>query len=161
MDSSVYIIAFLIILGASLIQGITSFGFSLLAFPLLTLVLPIQVIVPILVIYALTINIAIFSKIKGHVNKKQIFVLVLFGVVSIPIGINILKYIDDNIIKLLVGILITISAISMNFGIKIKFKNQNIAYALTGLISGILNGSTSLTISRKNSPSSKPSLLTL
>lgn len=144
MSISVYLIAFLIIVCSAMIQGITSFGFSLLAVPLLSLILPLKLIVPVLVIFSLIMNIVIFSKIKGHINKLQISLLVLFGLSSIPIGINALKGIDENIIKLIVGIIIVISALSMNFGIKIKFKNQNLSYAITGFLSGILNGSSSL-----------------
>lgn len=139
-----FIISFIIIVFASLVQGITGFGFSLLSVPLLTFVLPLEVIVPVLVIYSLVLNIAVFSRVKGHVNKIQIILLVAFGIVSIPIGIYGLKSVEDTYIKLLVGGVIIISALAMQFNFKIHFKNQKLAYALTGLFSGILNGSSSL-----------------
>lgn len=144
MSLGIYLLAFIIIGCSSMIQGITSFGFSLLALPLLSLILPLQEIVPILVIFSLAINIIIFTKVKGHINKLQITLLVLFGLISIPIGINALQGMNENIIKFVVGLVIIISAASMNYGIKLKFKNQNVAYAITGFLSGILNGSSSL-----------------
>lgn len=144
MSFEIYVLAFGIIMLSGMIQGITSFGFSLLAVPLLSLLMPLQLIVPILVIFSLVMNVIIFTKVKGHINKLQIALLVIFGLSSIPIGINALQGIDENIIKIVVGVVIIISAISMNFGLKVKFKNQNIAYAITGFFSGILNGSSSL-----------------
>lgn len=144
MTLGIYILAFMIIMFSSMIQGITSFGFSLLAVPLLSMILPLKVVVPMLVIFSLGMNIVIFTKVKGHINKIHISLLVVFGLVSIPIGINVLQDFNESIIKLIVGIVILISAISMNFGLKVKFKNQNIAYAITGFLSGILNGSSSL-----------------
>lgn len=139
-----YLIAFTIILFSSTVQGATGFGFSLLAVPLLALVMPLSSIVPVLVIFSLFLNIIVFFKLKGEVNKIQIGLLIGFGLISIPIGINALQGLDENLIKLTVGIVIIISAIAMQFGIKIKFKNQKIAYALTGFLSGILNGASSL-----------------
>lgn len=144
MSLGIYLVAFAVIMCSAMVQGVTSFGFSLLAVPLLSLIMPLKLIVPIIVIYSLAINIIIFSKVKGHINKLQITLLVSFGIVSIPLGVYGLRVVDDNIIKLIVGIAILISAISMDFGFKVKMKNQNIAYAITGCLSGILNGSSSL-----------------
>lgn len=144
MDITLYFIIAIIILMAAMLQGVTGFGFSLLAVPLLSFVLPLKIIVPLLVLYSLILNILVFSKVKGKINKVQIIVLVLFGLAFIPVGIKLLNSVDENLIKLIVGIIIIISAISMNFGYKIKFKNQNIAFAVTGMLSGILNGASAL-----------------
>jgi uncharacterized membrane protein YfcA len=139
-----FIIAFIIIVFASMIQGISGFGFSLLAVPLLAIVMSLDLIVPILVIFSLLLNIIVFTKVKGHINKKQILILVVFGLSSIPIGITALKGINEDYIKLVVGIIIVVSAIAMQLNYKIKFKSQNLAYALTGFLSGVLNGASSL-----------------
>lgn len=141
---TIYIICFVIITAAALVQGITSFGFSLLAVPLLALILPLNQIVPMLVIFSLVLNVIVFSKLTGTLDKKQIILLVSFGLMSIPLGIYALKVVDESLIKLTVGVLIIVSSIAMNFGLKVKFKNQNIAYGLTGFLSGILNGASSL-----------------
>lgn len=140
----IYSIAFVIIVLSAMIQGITSFGFSLLAVPLLAFVMPLDVIVPVLILFSLVLNIIVFLKLEGHINKLQITLLVLFGLISIPLGINILKFVDENYIKLVVGVVIVISATAMQFNYKVHFKNQNISYAVTGFLSGILNGSSSL-----------------
>ncbi len=140
----IYIISFLIIAIAAMIQGITSFGFSLVSVPLLALIMPLELIVPMLVVFSLLLNIIVFSKIQGHINKKQIAILIIFGLISIPLGIYGLKVVDDRIIKLIVGVIIIISALAMQFGFKVRFKNQNLAYGLTGFLSGILNGASSL-----------------
>ncbi len=140
----IYIICFLIITIAAMIQGVTSFGFSLISVPLLALIMPLELIVPMLVVFSLLLNIIVFSKIQGHINKKQIAILIIFGLISIPLGIYGLKVVDDTIIKLIVGVIIIISALAMQFGFKVRFKNQNLAYGLTGFLSGILNGASSL-----------------
>jgi len=139
-----YIISFIIIFISAMIQGVTSFGFSLIGVPLLALIMPLDLIVPMLVVFSLVLNILVYSKIQGHVNKRQIIILIICGLVSIPIGIYGLSVVDDSIIKLIAGIIIIISASAMQFGFKITFKKQDIAYGLTGFLSGILNGASSL-----------------
>lgn len=139
-----FVIAFIIIIFSAMVQGATGFGFSLLAVPLLAFVLPLNVIVPILVLFSLLLNVIVFFKLQGHVDKVKIGILIGFGLISIPIGINALQGLDENIIKLAVGIIVIVSAVAMNFGIKIHFKNEKVAYGLTGILSGILNGASSL-----------------
>jgi len=140
----IYFVCFLIIAFSAVVQGATSFGFSLIAVPLLSLVMPLSDITPMLVLFSLLLNIILFSKVQGHVNKKQIIILVIFGLISVPLGVHGLKSLDESIIKSVVGIIIVLSAISLNFGYKLHFKNQNLAYGLTGFFSGILNGASSL-----------------
>lgn len=136
--------SFVIILISAIIQGISGFGFSLVAVPLLALLLPLETITPMLVLFSLLLNIILFKKVKGKTDKKQMGLLIAFGLISIPIGMFALKSLNESYIKLGVGIIVVISALAMNFGYKIKFKNQNLAYGLTGFLSGILNGSSSL-----------------
>jgi len=140
----IYFISFIVIVLSALIQGATSFGFSLIAVPLLALILPLSDITPMLVLFSLLLNIILFSKIKGDVNKKQITILIIFGLIAVPLGIHGLKSLDESYIKIAVGIIVIISAISLNFGFKVHFKNQTLAYGLTGFFSGILNGASSL-----------------
>lgn len=133
-----------IILFAAAIQGITGFGFSLLSVPLLAFLMPLEVIVPVLVIFSLGLNIIVFTRVKGHVNKGQIVLLICFGFIALPIGIWALRFIDPRYIKLIVGLIVMISAVAMHLNFKLHFKNQSLAYGVTGFLSGILNGSSSL-----------------
>jgi len=76
-----------------------------------------------LVIFSLVLNVIVFSKLTGTLDKNQIILLVSFGLMSIPLGIYALKVVDESLIKLTVGVLIIVSSIAMNFGLKVKFKN--------------------------------------
>lgn len=138
-----FISLFILIFAAS-VQGATGFGFSLVAVPLLSFVMPLTRIVPILVLYSLILNVIVFTKLKGHVDKKKITLLVTMGMVGIPIGVYILRFVHEDYIKFVVGILVMISSMAMFFNFKAHFKNQFLTYGTVGLISGILNGSSSL-----------------
>lgn len=134
----------LVIFSAGLIQGITSFGFSLFALPLLSIFIDFKLVVPMLVIYSLVMNSLILIKIRKHIKIKSIWLLILFGIVFTPIGTKILINVDENLIKIGVGLIVTITAISFYFGYKVKFKSEKLAYIQVGMLSGILNGSVSL-----------------
>ena len=77
----------LIVFLASLIQGATSFGFSLVALPLMGFILNLKEIVPLLVILSLVLNILIALQLKMKPNIKEIFLLFIFGIIAIPFGV--------------------------------------------------------------------------
>ena len=137
-------LAILIIFLSSIIQGITSFGFSLVAVPLLGMLLPLKVVVPMLVLYSLVLNIIILYHIRSHANLKQIIILVIAGIIGTPFGAHILKVVDENILKVVIGVIVTISAFINLYGIKIKIKNEKLSYIPVGFVSGLMNGSASL-----------------
>ncbi|SKC84238.1 sulfite exporter TauE/SafE family protein [Maledivibacter halophilus] len=146
MESEIVVLAlgFIVIFSAGLVQGATSFGFSLLSVPLLGAFMPLKIIVPMLIIYSFIINSIILYKIREHLELKRISLLIIAAVVTTPIGANMLINLDESILKIMVGIIVTISAVSFYFGYKVKIKNEKLAYIPVGLVSGLLNGSISI-----------------
>ena len=138
-------LGFISILLASLVQGITGFGFALIAVPLLSLFIPeLRNITPIIVIYSFLTNIIIVYRTKQYINLKKILPLIIFGILATPLGTYILLYVNVNTLKIIVGSIITITALAMLKNYKINIKNQNVSYGVVGLLSGFLNGSTGL-----------------
>lgn len=138
------IFGFIIMFIASMTQGIASFGFSLIALPLLGIFLPIRIVVPILIIYSLILNTAILSQLRKYVDLKDIWIILVFGIIATPFGGHLLKIAPENILKGLVGIILIIAALINYKGYKIKVKNQRLTYIPVGVVSGLLNGSVSL-----------------
>ena len=138
------VMSFFIILFASMIQGMTSFGFSLIAVPLLGILLPLKTFVPMLILYSFFINMILFKNLVGSFDKKRILVLVISGLASTTIGIHLLKFVHNDTLKLAVGIIVVISAVAMIFGIRIKVKVRVLGDIVAGITSGLLNGSVSL-----------------
>lgn len=142
MLSILYSSIFIII--ASMVQGSIGFGFALIAVPLLSLLLPLDTIVPVVVISSLIINIIIVLNSTQYLKINQINIMIIFGILGIPLGIYGLKNINPEILKRLIGIIITVTSIIIFKGIKIKFKNIKLSYGIAGFISGVLNGSLSM-----------------
>ena len=138
-------LGFISILLASFTQGITGFGFALIAVPLLSLFIPeIRNITPIIVIYSFLTNIIIVYKSRHYIDLKKIIPLIIFGIIATPIGTCILLYVKVNTLKIIIGLIITITAFAMFKNFKIKIKNESLSYGIVGLLSGLLNGSTGL-----------------
>ncbi len=140
----IFIISGLVIAFSAMVQGMAGFGFSLVAVPLLSQVMPLSVVVPMLVVYSIFLNILVVTKVRGPVDKNQLGLLIGFGVIAIPVGIFALKFLDETWLKRGVGILVTTAAVAMYFDYKLPIRRKKMAYAITGLVSGFLNGATSL-----------------
>lgn len=144
MEAVKMIYFIVVIFISSLVQGMAGFGFSLVAMPFLTLLLPFQLIVPILVICSLALNIIVFMKTKGCLYLKEIVIMFALGLLSTPIGVYLLSVVDEFFLKAMVGVLIIITSITLLKGFHLKFSNKYLSYGLAGFLSGILNGSVSL-----------------
>ena len=138
-------IGFMSILLASFVQGLTGFGFALIAVPLLSLFIPeTRNITPIIVIYGFITNIFIGYEARQYIDFRKIIPLIVLGIIATPIGTIMLIYFKVKTLKLIIGIVITMTAFLMLNQYKIKVKNEKLSYGVVGLLSGILNGSTGL-----------------
>ena len=142
IDTSI-IIASLIIAVSATVQGITGFGFSLVAFPLLAILLPVNVITPILVLCSLITNIMILRSVQG-VTAKGIKMMSLIAILATPFGAYLLKVVSPEILKAAVGIILSGTSLFMLKGYRIKFRRELLAKGITGFFSGLLNGTLSM-----------------
>lgn len=134
----------LIILLSGFIQGLTAFGFALVSMPLLTLFIPIQQVVPIIVILSLVTNIGIWYDTRKSIDLKKYWLLILTSLIAAPIGTKLILILDANTLKAIVGILILFFALTMLKGLTWKIKHEKLSFAFVGFLCGILNGSISI-----------------
>jgi hypothetical protein len=129
---------------AGLITGITAFGFALVAVPLLILLFDPKVAVPIVTINSTLTGMYLFFELRNMMQVKKIIPLIIGGIIGLPFGVYILAVLDKDILKILVGALITIFAFLLGLGIKRAIKSEKYTSVLVGMLSGLLKGSTSL-----------------
>lgn len=139
-----YVLSAIILLIAALVQGATSFGFSLIALPLLGLFFDLKVVVPTLVIFSIFLNLLILVRLRVKPNIKEIGLLATFAILFIPLGVDMLLYVDESLLKVVVGILLIVVSLIMLSGYRMTIKNKQVSYVITGILSGILNGAVSL-----------------
>jgi len=141
LEPLTYILVMLIIFLAAIIMGITSFGFAMIAVPLLNLLLPLKFLVPVLILYGVLIDIVLLLPIYKHLNLKGMGYLVGAGILGVPIGTWLLVVVDESIMKIAVGVLIIVSAWMLYSGLRVQIKNEKLGNVIAGFTSGILNGS--------------------
>jgi uncharacterized membrane protein YfcA len=125
------------------LQGMTSFGFSLIALPLLTLLYDMQLVVPVLVLYSFVMNTTILLNLWRNVEIKEIAWIALTGIIFTPIGMQILLYVEGPKLKLFAGVFVFVFALLLFFNKRYEIKNERLGYLVTGALSGLLNGSIS------------------
>jgi uncharacterized protein len=129
---------------SALLQGLSGFGFSILAIPLISFILIPKTSVPILLIYSIIINITVLASTRKALDLKKIWLLLLGAVIAIPFGTKLLIILPENIIRGFIGILILIFGTVLLSGLRIKFKRSKLIMLPIGFLSGILGASISI-----------------
>ena len=134
----------IIILVAGFVQGLTSFGLSIVAIPFLARIIPLQEIVPTIIVLALLTNTLVLFHARKEIQFKKYTLLVLMGILFLPVGVFSLTYLNPDYLKLFFGVLITGFSLLLIFKKTFPIKREKIGYIITGSLSGFLNGSLSL-----------------
>ncbi|MDQ7916880.1 sulfite exporter TauE/SafE family protein [Mesonia sp. MT50] len=132
----------IIVFIATLVRSTFGFGESLIAVPLLTLLIPIEIAVPLSVLISIFIAAIVVVQDRKQIHFKSAKWLILFAVLGIPIGLFLLVYGNENTVKIILGILIILyslySLLSKN---KFPLETDHKTWLFVcGFLSGILGG---------------------
>jgi uncharacterized protein len=133
----------LVILIASILQGITGFGSALIAAPLLLLFLDKTTSIISLTFVSIALNGFLFWKIKTAINRKIFITLFMASLTGLPLGIYILKFTDIQALRILAGSLSVLFAVLLYLRI-IKLGGSKIITVVSGMLAGILHTSISM-----------------
>ena len=141
-----WLISAVVVLMAAMLKGMTGFGFALLAVPLLSLLFPMQSLIPAMTLFNLITSVYILSSIKLKIKAKYFLPMLLSSFVGIPIGVYALTYFPEKTLELAAGI--SIFSISMVFllgGNKpVPEKRRGKPIIFAGFLSGLLTSSMSI-----------------
>ena len=143
-----YILAIIFI--ATLVRSTFGFGESLIAVPLLILLIPIEIAVPLSVLISILIAAFVVVQDRKQIHFNSAKWLIIFAAIGIPIGLLLLIYGNENLTKLILGILIILYSIySLSSKSSFRLETDNRFWLFfCGFFSGIrggaygLNGST-------------------
>lgn len=131
-----------IVFVATVFRSAFGFGESLVAVPLLALLMPLNVAVPLSVIISVTI--AAFVVIQDHkkIHFKSATKLTLCAIIGIPIGLWLLTHVPELPVKILLGLVILGFAGYLLSGTRLKELKQDDNWWLfgCGILSGVLGG---------------------
>ena len=139
----IYFIVFTVFI-ASIIRGFNGFGFSATCISGFSFILPAIEIVPIILILEVIISIFMVPYILNKIDWNFVLKLILGIIIGSPIGVYLLKYLPPDVTHLSVCVLIIFFSFLLMQGYLNKKINNNYGKFFTGIVSGILNGLTTL-----------------
>lgn len=131
----------IVVVAAGFLQGLTGFGFVLIALPLLGFFIEIKTIIPLLILLALCISITLSIQLRNSINFKNIYRLMAATLPGIPLGVYALTHIPTPTLSIGLGVIMICFA-----GYQLYAKPKPIIMGIlptlfAGFSSGILAGS--------------------
>ncbi len=135
----------LIVLVASLVKGITGFGFALVSLPPLLIWYSPKEIIPVLLLCNLfSSTIIVLQKKDRKLISKQFNTLILYGAAFTIFGVILLKYLPEELMIVILSIFLILLSILSVLGVEYPLKLTTRSYKIAGAFLGFLTGSISI-----------------
>jgi len=141
---SQFLIILFIVFIASIIRGFNGFGFSATCISGFSFILPAIEIVPVILILEVLISVFMIPYVWNKIDWNFVFKLLIGITLGSPIGLYLLKYLSPDTTHLYVCLIIIFFSLLLMKGYSNKNINNDLSKILTGVISGTLNGLTTL-----------------
>jgi uncharacterized membrane protein YfcA len=129
-----------IIFIATLTRSTFGFGDAVVAMPLLSMAVGLNVATPLVGIMGITTSVTILIRHWRHVHFKSLLSLIVPTLIGIPIGVLLLKGVYESVMKfILAGVIISFSLYKIFKPRLVTLTNDKYA-CLFGLLAGILGG---------------------
>jgi len=103
---TVYIFLFLIFLVAGFTQGVTGFGFGLLAIPLMSLFIDIKTGVPLCSLLGTLVTVFLTLRLRKHIDRRKILPLLFGCIPGVAAGTLMLKKAPTGLLSVLMGVML-------------------------------------------------------
>lgn len=129
----------LVVFFATLVRSTLGFGESLIAVPLFLLFLPIDVAVPLSVMISIVIALIVVIQDHKKIHFNSAKWLIFYAIPGIPLGIVMLVYGNEVIIKAVLGVMIILYSLYSLFvkTTKVLEKDSKLLLFVCGFLSGI------------------------
>jgi uncharacterized membrane protein YfcA len=134
----IFIIA--VIFLATFTRSTFGFGDALVAMPLLTLLIDTKAAAPLVALMAVTISITILIKQWRRVHVKSVWLLIVFTLAGIPIGLFLLQGLHDNVMKITLATVIITFSLYKLLHPRLHLPDNDKLAPVFGFAAGILGG---------------------
>ena len=139
-DLPLLILTFGLVTACATVQGATGFGFNILVVPLLVLFIDPKVVVPTIILQNVLLDCAVLVASWRFANPCRIWVLVLAGIAGTPVGVVLLRFVDPDPLRVVIGLAVMLSGAAMLLGVRRTLKSEHLASAIAGFAGGSMNG---------------------
>jgi len=141
---SVFILLSLSVFVAGVVRGYSGFGFAMIAAVTLSAGLSPREAVPIILVLDIVTGIWLLPKAWRDVDLKSLSWLAAGAVVGIPVGVQLLSGIPVKPMRITISLVTMAAALMLWYGFSLKKMLRKPGTVATGLVSGILTGSTTI-----------------
>lgn len=138
----IYIYIFLIAFAATTFRSTFGFGEALIAVPLFSIFLPIEMAVPLTVMMSITVALTVVIQDYKQIHVSSAKWLILFAALGIPFGLLILFYGNELYVKIGLGLLIILYSLYSLFNKNTFILKEDNKFWLfiCGFLSGVFGG---------------------
>jgi len=122
---------------AAFVQGATGFGYGLVAMAMLASLLDIKAAVVILAPASFCLCTMLLLRLRSHVAWKDVTPIAVSVVIGVPIGTAFLVHADPNLLQIVLGLLLIVSAVYATLP---KLANMRWHPIFLGVPCGVLSG---------------------
>ncbi len=121
-------------------QSLSGFGLGLIAMPLLVEVIELKIAAPLLALVALITITTLALHYKSNFEFKLVLPLIIASSMAIPLGIFVLKNLDNQFGLAILGLIVTSYSLYSLFNFPLpEIRSVKLGYGL-GFLSGLLSG---------------------
>lgn len=137
-----FLYVFLISFLATLVRSTFGFGESLVAVPLFSILMPIEVAVPLSVMMSVLVALVVVVQDHKKIHVDSAKWLIIYAIIGIPIGLLVLVYGNEHWVKMGLGSLIILYSVYSMFTKSSLHLERDSKFWLfiCGFLSGILGG---------------------
>jgi uncharacterized protein len=134
-------LALLVVFCAGVVQGLTGFGFGIVAVPILTIFISPKLAAPMTLLNSLVLNAMILQRSPADADLGRIWPLVLAGLAGVPLGAWVLVNADVDTLRIDVGATTVVFTLLFLSGFRREVSHEKLASIPIGFVSGLMQGS--------------------
>ena len=132
------------ILSAGIIRGYSGFGFSMIAVVSLSLVMPPAEIVPVILVLEVVASLWLLPGVWRQIHWRSLSWLSMGVLIGTPAGVYLLTNISPNLMRAAIAVVVMVLVVFLWCGFSLKTVPGRGKTVITGLVSGVLNGSATI-----------------
>jgi len=139
MDVNLVLVSAILFL-ASFTQSVSGFGVALISMALLPLLISVQSATALVALIVIIVDIGVLARYYKSLQVRDVWPLILASFLGVPLGIFLLRYIEEKIMLMILGIVLVGYSIYALIGFRLpELKRKGWAY-FAGFLSGLLGG---------------------
>ncbi len=112
--------------------------------PILVVFIEPLLLVPVVLLHGLIMNWSLTLGTRRHLEFRRILPILAGGIIGIPFGSALLIFLPQSILKIMIGVVVVVFGGALLLGASLKVRREGPLSFPLGIVSGVLNGSVSL-----------------